>query len=238
MVLPRRAFAAAPLALLARPVRAEVPVDLTLILAVDTSGSVNEARFQLQRSGYAAAFRAPRLVQAIAGGANQAIAVCMFQWTGPGMTAPVLDWTIVSDAASAASVSAIVAGAPRRLFGGGTSIGAAIDFAMTLFPPGAAGTRRVIDVSGDGANNRGRPAGDARDAAVDAGVVINGLPILGLEEDLDGYYRREVIGGPGAFVLPAASYDDFAAAILQKLITEIAGLAPERDDVWRNRQKV
>jgi hypothetical protein len=112
----------------------------------------------------------------------------------------------------------------RQLFGGGTSISGAIDHAMTLFPnSGFQSTRRVIDISGDGANNRGRPAQDARDEAVRAGVGINGLPILELEPDLERYYLNNVIGGPGSFVVVAEDYETFPAAVLKKLVTEIAG---------------
>jgi hypothetical protein len=113
--------------------------------------------------------------------------------------------------------------APRQLFGGGTSISGAIDHAMTLFPRTTLqGARRVIDVSGDGANNRGRPATGARDDAVRAGVGINGLPILAIEPDLEQYYLHNVIGGPGAFVVAAESYETFADAILEAVV-EIAG---------------
>ena len=113
--------------------------------------------------------------------------------------------------------------APRQLFGGGTSISGAIDHAMTLFPrTELRGARRVIDVSGDGANNRGRPANAARDDAVRDGATINGLPILALEPYLERYYWESVVGGPGAFVIAAESYETFAEAVLKKLVIEIA----------------
>jgi hypothetical protein len=130
---------------------------------------------------------------------------------------------LIRDAASAEAFAAAIEGAPRQLFGGGTSISGAIDYSRLLLaqnPFGAA--RRVIDVSGDGSNNSGRPVTSARDDAARAGVGVNGLPILSIEPDLDAYYRDFVIGGPGAFMVPAASYDTFADAILKKLITEIA----------------
>lgn len=202
---------------------AQTQVDLQLVLAVDASGSVNDARFELQKQGYASAFRNPRVLAAIAAGANHAIAVTMAQWTGPTLHVQVLDWSRVADAASAAAVAAAIDRSSRGLFGGGTSISGAIDYAMTLFPQSPfQGDRRVIDISGDGANNRGRPASLARDEAVRAGVSINGLPILTLEPDLDTYYRDNVIGGPGAFVIVAHNYDDFAEAIVEKLVSEIA----------------
>ncbi len=200
------------------------PVDLQLVLAVDTSGSVSEARFELQKQGYVAAFRSPQLLKAIGSGTRQAIAVTMVQWTGPALQIQVVPWMLVKDEASMHAFADAVARAPRQLFGGGTSISGAIDHAMTLFPRAELkGARRVIDVSGDGANNRGRPATQARDEAVNGGATINGLPILALEPGLDIYYRDNVIGGPGAFMVPAESYETFAEAVLKKLIVEIAG---------------
>jgi hypothetical protein len=198
-------------------------VDLQLVLAVDTSGSVSADRFELQKHGYAAAFRNPDVLQAIRTGPNQAIAVAMVQWTGPSLHVLVVDWTVVHDAASAAALAATIDATTRKLFRGGTSISGAIDYAMDLFAAGGFGdARRVIDVSGDGANNTGRPAEDARDDAVRSGVAINGLPILTVEPDLESFYRDSVIGGPGAFVIAIDNYDQFADAIRKKLISEIA----------------
>ena len=205
------------------PASAQTAVDLQLVLAVDASGSVSEERFQLQKRGYVAAFRSPLLLRALRAGATQAIAVTMVQWTGPVLQVQVVPWMLVNDEASMLSLASAIDAAPRQLFGGGTSISGAIDHAMTLFPKSAyVGARRVIDVSGDGRNNRGRPAAEARDEAVQAGVSINGLPILALEFDLEVYYRDNVIGGPGAFVIPAASFETFADAILKKLVIEIS----------------
>lgn len=211
----------------APPARAQTAVDLQLVLAVDTSGSVNEARFELQKQGYVAAFRDPRLLAAVRSGTRQSIAVTMTQWTGPALQVQVVPWMRIGDEASMRAFADAVDAAPRRLFGGGTSISGAIDHAMTLFPASPfQGARRTIDVSGDGGNNRGRPSTDARDEAVAAGVGINGLPILALEPDLDAYYRDNVIGGPGAFVIAARDYESFADAVLKKLIVEIAALPP------------
>jgi hypothetical protein len=205
------------------PASAQTAVDLQLVLAVDASGSVDQMRFELQKRGYVAAFRHARVLQAIRSGPHQAIAITMVQWTGPALQVQVVDWTLVGDKQTAAAFAAAIERAPRQLFSGGTSISGAIDYAMTLFPKGQLrASRRVIDVSGDGSNNRGRPVTNARDDAVAAGVGINGLPILALEPDLDRYYYNSVIGGPGAFVVSAKNYDTFADAILKKLITEIA----------------
>src|SRR4029078_3685802 len=122
-------------------------------------------------------------------------------------------WTLVKDEASANAFADAIEAAPRQLFGGGTSISGAIDYGMLLFPaPAYTGFKRVIDISGDGANNRGRNVRDARDEAVRQGVIINGLPIVSLEYDLDKYYFENVIGGPGSFMVPADSYENFAQA--------------------------
>jgi hypothetical protein len=223
----RRLLGAAGAALLGaalpRTARAAPAVDLALVLAVDASGSVSQQRFELQKQGYAAAFRDRRVLNAIRSGGTQSIAVTMFQWTGPRLHVQVAPWMAIRDEASANAVAAAIAAAPRQLFGGGTSISGAIDFSrLLLVAADYAPTRRIIDVSGDGSNNSGRSVTVARDEAVAAGVGINGLPILTVEPDLDVYYRDNVIGGPGAFMVPATSYDTFAQAIIKKLITEIA----------------
>ena len=203
------------------------PVDLQLVLAVDASGSVNQTRFELQRDGYASAFRHSLVLNAIRSGAAQAIAVTMTQWTGPALQIQVIPWTRIGDAAAAEKFAAAIEDTPRQLFGGGTSISGAIDHAMSLLPASPfKAERRIIDVSGDGTNNRGRPVTFARDEAVRAGVGINGLPILALEPDLDRYYEANVIGGPGAFVVAAQNYETFAEAVRRKLILEIAGDVP------------
>jgi hypothetical protein len=208
---------------LGTPARAQTAADLQLLLAVDASGSVDATRFELQRRGYVAAFRDKQVLQAIRGGANQSIAVAMFQWTGPQLQAQIVPWTLVKDEASAKSVASLIETTPRHIFTGGTSISGAIDYSMRWFPQSPIkGDRRVIDISGDGSNNRGRSVTNARDEAVAAGVVINGLPILVWEPELDYYYKANVIGGPGAFMIVAKDFDTFADAILKKMIIEIA----------------
>jgi hypothetical protein len=204
---------------------AQTTVDLQLVLAVDASGSVDQRRFELQQQGYVAAFRDPRVLQAIRSGGAQAIAVTMVQWTGPELQIQVLPWTLINDATTAQTFAAAIAATPRQLFSGGTSISGAIDYAVPLLQEGQfRGTRRVIDISGDGSNNRGRPVARARDDAVEAGIVINGLPILEREPQLKGYFSDQVIGGPGAFVITADSYQTFAEAILKKLVREMAAI--------------
>jgi len=153
----------------------------------------------------------------------RAIAVTMTQWTGYHLQVQVLPWTLILDQESAHEFATAIERAPRLLFSGGTSISGAIDHARTLFPDSPyQGARKVIDVSGDGTNNRGRPVTLARDEAVSAGFVINGLPILELDPGLDRYYWDNVVGGPGSFMVPAERYDMFADAVLKKLVSEIA----------------
>jgi hypothetical protein len=205
------------------PARAQTTVDLHLLLAVDASGSVDYTRFELQRRGYVAAFRNPQVLQAIRGGEHQSVAVAMFQWTGPYLQAQIVPWTQIKDEASANAVASIIETTPRRLFGGGTSISGAIDYSMRWFPQSPfKGERHVIDISGDGSNNGGRSVIRARDEAVAADVNINGLPILAWEPYLDTYYKENVIGGPGAFMIVAKDFDAFSDAILKKMIIEIA----------------
>jgi len=207
------------------PKPAEPDVAVALVLAVDTSGSVSMGRFELQKQGYAAAFRNRQVLNAIRSLGTQSIAVTMMQWTGPFLHVVVADWTLIKDEASANAFAAAIEAAPRRLFGGGTSISGAIDFSRLLLAQSPyRAIRRIIDVSGDGANNSGRDVNEARDQAVRDGVTINGLPILTVEPGLDIYYRDHVIGGPGAFMVPVANYDNFADAVLKKLINEIAAV--------------
>jgi hypothetical protein len=214
---------------------ADVPVDLELVLAVDISGSIDEAEAELQRRGYVAALNHPRVVEAIESGIIGRIAVTYVEWAGQHSQQTVIDWTPIEDKATAGAFADAVAEAPMAR-ARWTSISGAIDYAATLFDGnGYDGLRQVIDVSGDGVNNSGRSAAAARDEAVAAGITINGLPIVndrlnpwgGLPPaDLDRYYEEFVIGGPGAFIVVAEDFDRFASAILSKLILEIAGTPP------------
>src|SRR5262245_42270694 len=179
-------------------VQAQTQVDLQLVLAVDASGSVSQARFDLQKQGYANAFRNPRVLRAIRSGPTGSIAVTMFQWTGPDMQVHAVPWMVIKDAASAEAFAKAIEQAPRQLFGGGTSISGAIDYGAALMNDAPfKGLKQTIDISGDGSNNRGRSPALARDDAVKTGIVINGLPILSLEPWLDKYFFDHVIGGPG-----------------------------------------
>lgn len=211
--------------------RADEPVDLQLVLAVDSSSSVSMDEYYLQLEGYAAAFRHPDLVKAIRSGSHQAIAVMLFEWSSEHQQTVNFDWRRLDDEASLEKFATELQNAPRLVIGGQTAIGDAIDFATRRFSDGPFdGGRRVIDISGDGANNRGRRVTMARDDAVLQGITINGLAVLHEEPELDAYYRRYVIGGVGAFVISAHDYTDFADAILKKLLHEIQTVAelPDR----------
>jgi hypothetical protein len=198
------------------------PVDVALVLAVDSSSSVQMSQFYLQLSGYAAAFIHPDLLTAIKSGPHQAIAVTMFEWSTPDRQQVNLGWRVLREEADLREYSNELANAPRLITGGSTAIGSAIDFAGQLLESsGVSPTRRVIDVSGDGANNAGRSVVAARDEAAARGITINGLAVLHQEPDLADHYRRFVVVGPQAFVLTATSYADFAEVILRKLVREI-----------------
>ncbi len=223
MMTRRVAAAALASAFVARDARADGNVDVQLVLAVDTSGSVNRERFELQRLGYVAAFRTAEVLKTIKRGQTGAVAITMTQWTGPAQQIQVIPWTRISSDLECASFAMAIEDMPRRLFGGGTSISGAIDHARTLFASCPYPTiRRTIDVSGDGATNRGRPSYAARDDAIADGITINGLPILALERDLDDHYREQVIGGPGAFMVVTETFESFGEAIRRKLIQELA----------------
>ena len=213
----------------------DLEVDLELVLAVDISGSVDEVEARLQREGYIAALRHPHVIQAIQSGPHGRIAVTYVEWAGDHYQRTMLDWTLIEGGADAQGFADALAETPF-LSAHWTSLSGAIDYSASLFDSnGFAAVRRVIDVSGDGYNNRGRPVELARDEAVAAGLTINGLPIVNDRlnpwggrppVDLDLYFERHVIGGPGAFIIVAEDYTAFASAIMSKLLLEIAGDQP------------
>jgi hypothetical protein len=206
--------------------RAQQPVDVQLVLAIDSSSSVTMDEFYLQLEGYSAAFKHPDLLKAIQSGPQRAIAVCLFEWSGPHQKEINFAWRILSDEASVAAFAEELAVAPRLVIGGETAIGEAIDFAVKVFDssPGTGG-RRVIDISGDGVSNRGRDVSAARDDAVLAGITINGVAILNEEPGLDVYYKTFVVGGSGSFALAAHDYADFQDVIVKKLVREVTTIA-------------
>jgi Protein of unknown function (DUF1194) len=204
------------------------PVDLELVLAVDCSRSIDDEEFALQVQGYAAAFRHPAVLRAIRSGERRAIAVTYVQWAGPFLQNQALGWTLINDDESTAEFADRFQAAPRAFQGGGTSLSGIIDFSRSLFPKsGFSAKRRVIDISGDGINNSGRLAQSARDDAVREGLTVNGLAITTEVAALDEYFRQNVVGGEGAFVIEVEDFASFAQAILNKLIREIADVSSE-----------
>jgi hypothetical protein len=210
-------------------------VDLLLVLAADVSSSVDEPEFRLQRTGYANAFSDPRVIAAIGATPTGRIAVAYVEWSGPFMQRVVIDWTVLDGERAARRFSRRILSAPRAFSKKSTSISAAIDFAsakLARAPYRAA--RWIIDISGDGDSNTGRPVKAARDEAVARGITINALAILGRGEPghsnpaggLAHYYRENVIGGAGAFVVEAESHASFEASLIQKLVREIAFSIP------------
>jgi len=207
--------------------------DLEVVLAADVSRSIDDAEFELQRKGYAAALTDPRVMTAIQARTNAVVGVCFIEWSGEEDQQVVVDWTEIRDEEDAGSVAAAILAAPRS-FMGRTSISAAIDFAMTRFAASKwQAKRRVIDVSGDGTNNSGRAVTEARDEAVAHGVTINGLAIINDRPNLGYsahtqppgglplYYRQNVIGGPSAFLIVVQDFNSFADAMANKLAKEI-----------------
>ena len=200
------------------------------MLAVDASRSMDLTEFAVQRDGYLQALRHPDLVRAITAGPLGRIAIAYFEWSGQAQDGTLVPWRIIDGPAAAAALADEIGTMPVARTRG-TSISRAIDFASVLLEDDAIdGTRRVIDVSGDGANNVGPPVIGARDEALARGITINGLPIVvsafGAQADLDLYYEDCVIGGEGAFVMVARTGEELARTIRRKLILEISGLSP------------
>jgi hypothetical protein len=226
MAIRRRRWAglAVPADAVERTPRAEV--DVALVLAVDSSGSISEERLTMQIQGYVDAIRNPSFIEAVRGGRRGRIGLTFVTWTDARRQDQTVPWQVIEDAAEAERFCQRVQNALRPV-PGWTSISGAIDFcAGLLLSSGYIATRQVIDVSGDGANNDGRPVTEARDAAVAAGIIINGLPIVEVEPDLERYYRENVIGGPDSFVVVARDTASFGTAILRKLLVEVAGVTP------------
>jgi len=206
------------------PARAEEIVDLELLLAVDVSSSVDADEFALQMSGLAHAFRHPDVQAAIAATGERGIAAAVMLWSDYAWQALIVEWTQVRDGQDSEAFANAIDRTQRVISGGGTAISSAISVGMEeLNRNRFEGRRRVIDVSGDGRSTFTAATLAARDRAVAHGIVINGLPILTGDPELEDYYRDTVIGGTGAFVLAAADYDAFAEAMVAKLIREIVG---------------
>jgi hypothetical protein len=219
--------------LTAEPARAE-DVDLALVLVTDVSRSIDDSEFKLEKDGYTGAFTSQKVLEAIRGGPTGKIAVAYVEFASSFEVRTVLDWTVISDKASAEGFADRLAAAPRS-FWGRTAISAGVDEAVQLLAEsGMNATRRVIDVCGDGTNNAGREITDARDDAVKAGITINGLAIINDHPvswtyahvqppgGLANYYRQNVTGGPASFVLEVHDFSAFGDAMTRKLVDEIA----------------
>ena len=222
-----------PLAAVSAPIAAvgaAEKVDVELVLAADGSGSIDEEEFKLQRRGYARAITHQLVLNAIKGGEHQKIAVLYIEWGAPDSVETIVDWAIVKDPATAKAFAEKLIAAPRKVWGY-NSISAAIAKATQEIETNAfAGERKIIDVSGDGPQMNGPPLPLVREQALKAGITINGLVIAARGgvvrrvrgEPLDVHYRRDVIGGQGAFVMVADEKTPFEQVILQKLVREVA----------------
>ena len=226
---------AAAVALLAAPLpaTAETEVDLALVIAVDISYSMDPEEQALQREGFVGAFRSKEVHDAIRSGALGRIAVVYGEWAATFEQKVIVPWMVIDDPESAMAFADRLAAQPTRR-GPRTSVSGAIDVGVRLLDDsGVTATRRVIDISGDGANNQGRSVTAARDEAVAQGVTINGLPLMLNRPssywdvtELDVYYKNCVIGGPGAFIHPVRDAREFPHAIRAKIIREIADRSP------------
>ena len=214
-----------------RPAAAPPDVDLELVLAVDTSGSIDMGEARVQRLGYLEALRHPDFINAVKGGYLGRIAIGYFEWAGRVEESSVVAWQVIEDAKDAEAFAAKLEARPIGTRHG-TSISSAISFGTKLIETNAYfGARRILDVSGDGYNNNtGLPIADTRDDSLARGIVINGLVILirptNSPVPLDQYYAECVIGGPGSFMIPVRKAEDFASAVRQKLLLEVSGLTP------------
>jgi hypothetical protein len=211
-------------------------VDVELILAVDVSYSMDMDELAIQREGYAQAIVSKEFLQALKSLPNGKISITYFEWAASYDQKIIVPWRVIDGPETADAVAGEIMRTPVRR-ASRTSISGAINFAMPLFDENPyRGIRRVIDISGDGANNNGSPVTGARDTALAKGIVINGLPIMVKEpsystmdiDNLDWYYEDCVIGGPGSFVVAIKDRDKFKEAIRSKLLLEVAGRTPER----------
>lgn len=211
------------------------PVDLELVLAVDISYSMDTEEQALQRDGYAAAITSPEFLDALRLGPQGRIAMAYVEWAGENEQQVAVNWRVIDGRESAEAFAAAVRAAPlRRVYR--TSISGALLYSADQFDlNGYKGLRKVIDVSGDGVNNQGPPVQVARDAVLQRGITVNGLPLVMKRgaaaaidvPELDVYYEDCVIGGPGAFVVPVEQISEFARAVKTKLVLEVAGVVPK-----------
>ncbi|MEM7290550.1 MAG: DUF1194 domain-containing protein [Pseudomonadota bacterium] len=209
---------------------ADIEVDVQLVLAVDVSRSMSPNELEIQRRGYSEALVSNEVISAIQNGLLGRVAITYIEWAGTFSQRVVVDWSLISNRAEAQvfadRLTAFFDDSLRR-----TSISGGLEYSAALFDGnGFTSNRRIIDVSGDGPNNQGKPVLIARDAVLEAGIIINGLPLMTREgagsffgiDDLDAYYRNCVVGGPASFVLPVLSWEEFPTAVRQKLVQELA----------------
>lgn len=213
----------------AAPSRADEPVDLLLVLAVDASGSVDDGEYSLQLGGIATALRDSEVHAAIAAGPLGRIAVNLVIWSEADQPKDTTGWHRIDGPEAAQRLADLIENHPRRVVRGGTGIGKALQFATwEIERSGFETARRVIDLSGDGSETALRDGSQdlqhGRGLALLRGITVNGLAILQDEPDLDDYYRENVVGGPGAFVEVAEGYAAFTAAMQRKLLREVQGL--------------
>lgn len=215
--------------------KADAQVDVELVLAVDVSYSMDLDELAIQREGYAEAVTSADFLTALKSGPHGRVAVTYFEWAAAHDQKIIIPWRIIDGPESADAVAAEIMKAPLRR-ASRTSISGAINFGMHVLSENPyKGLRRVIDISGDGPNNNGEPVLIARDAALEKGVTINGLPVMVKQasyatmdiEKLDLYFEDCVIGGPGSFVVPIKEPGKFKEAIRTKLVLEVAGRQPE-----------
>ena len=221
-----------------------VEVDVELFLAVDVSRSMSPYELEIQRRGYAEALASSDVAEAISGGMIGRIALTYVEWAGGQSQTVIVPWTLIDSPQRAARVADTL----TAFFNNGmrrTSISEALIYAANSFETNTfSGLRRVIDISGDGPNNQGRPVLAARGDVLARGIVINGLPLMTQDEfslrwgipDLDVYYTNCVIGGPGSFMIPVLTWDQFADAVRRKLVLEIAGTAQPGAPLLRNAE--
>ena len=205
--------------------RAQVPVDLELVLAVDSSASVDDREFELQVRGMAQAFRDPVVVKAIRGGHYRSIVVTVIEWASADFQAVDIPWMVIDGPRAADLMAELLETMPRTIRTGATSISGALRFAAGLFRNnGYDGVRQVIDLSCDGRNNQGAKVNLAREAVIGQGITINGLTILNEHPSLNYYFEQQIIGGNGAFVEIAENYQSYADAFLRKLLKEVTNV--------------
>lgn len=196
------------------------------MLAIDASGSISNERLALEINGYARAIGSDDFLRTVRAGRYGRVALTFVGWSGWDRQQQMVPWSVIDDFGSvdAFVITLLAADKPTT---GYTSISGAIDYSAGLIRrSGYVASRSVIDISGDGRNNDGRPVTEARDAALAAGITVNGLPFLGVEPGLDEYYRDNVIGGRNAFTMPAKDQSSFADAVMRKLLTEVAMSVP------------